>query len=424
METAGGEVDLHTHSTFSDGQLTPTELVRRAKAMGLRAVALTDHDNIDGVAEAVEAGAAEGIEVIPGVELSVEYREFKDVHLLGYYVDWRSTPLAEKLRNFQEVRESRGERILQRINDHLIGQGIHPMDFAEVRAAAHGSVGRPHIAQKLVEKGLARAIDDAFDRYLVPYNVPKAYFTPTEAVKMVDGARGVVVLAHPMVLTKDRNFLNLMLADFKELGVSGLEAYYGDFAKSEISACRKLAQQHGLVATGGSDFHGEGFPFRLGRLRDNQAIPYQVVRDLRRAFFARFPMLIGICGLDSGIAVQLVREAARQIDAEAILGDLSGIRSDLASRNVGNRSVVALVTGGGIEDVQALEVLGAELDLRPCLVWYDRDQGSAWPIEIKGYPEAGRGGGPPSIKLALEQIREESPGTMAEHLLHMVALLT
>lgn len=422
MRAASGDVDLHIHSSFSDGELAPTELVRRAKAMNLRAVALTDHDNIGGVVEAVETGFEEGVEVIAGVELSVEYREFKDIHLLGYYVDWQSAPIGEKLRNFQEVRESRGERILKRINDHLMRQGMEGIDFAEVRARARGSVGRPHIAQELVEHGLAEGINDAFDRYLVPHNVPKAYFTPAEAVEMIGAARGVVVLAHPMIIAKDRGVLERVVVEFKELGILGLEVYYGDSTRPDISLCRELAREHGLVVTGGSDFHGEGFHFRLGRLRDGRPIPYQVVLDLRRAYFARYPVMIGIAGLGPALGARLVQEAALQIEAEALPDGLAAAIQSGGPLRKARRSVVTWLAEGGTRDERSLKECAARSDLIACLVRYDQGTGGASLRPKEGMTRSDRGAALRIITLSGHEAQTEPLEIAAHHLLHMVTL--
>jgi len=422
MDPLDGQVDLHTHSNFSDGELTPTELVRRAKELGLWSISLTDHDNVDGLAEAVGAGFAEGVEVIPGVELSVEYRAMKDIHLLGYYVDWRSEVMRQRLRNFQEVRESRGEKILQRINVHLIRQGLRAIDYAEVRALARGSVGRPHIAQKLVEHGVAAGVNDAFDRYLVPFDVPKAYFTPAEAVEIIGAARGIVALAHPMVFTKDRGLLEQVVSEFKELGILALEAYYGDFTPSEISACRQIARQHGLVATGGSDYHGKGFPFQLGRLRDGRAIPYQVVRDLRRAYFQRYPVLIAVCGLRASLGEALVREAALDIGADSSSNALAASSGGRSSSCGKERSLVTLLAADDIKAERSLAECAQRAGLVPCVVRCDRDLPRAAVQPEGDWGQARPGTVPLRIFLDGRQMRSEPPEVAAQRLLHAVAL--
>lgn len=417
-----GQVDLHIHSRFSDGELTPAELVQRAKAMDLKAVALTDHDNIDGVAEAVEAGFADGVEVIPGVELSVAYREFKDIHLLGYYIDWCDEAIGKKLRKFQEVRESRGEKILQRINGHLKHRGIEAVDFAEVRAVARGSVGRPHIAQMLVERGLAYGINDAFDRYLVPYDVPKAYFTPAEAVEMIGAARGVIALAHPMVLTKNPSVLERLVVDLKEIGIFAVEAYYGDFTRPEISVCHQLARKHGLAITGGSDFHGERFPFRLGRLRDGGTIPYQLVRELRRAYFGRYPVFIGISGLDATLGGRLAREAALQIEAECLPDGLAAIAGGGEGCGDARHSVVAWLGEDGGDAERELKERATRHGLIVCLVRYDQDLQDANVNLTNRRTQAYQGGAPLTISLGAQQVRAEFLKIAAQRLLHTVAL--
>ena len=169
-------VDLHLHSIFSDGVLTPTALVAEAAALGLRAIALADHDNVDGVPEALAAGREHGVEVVSAVELSVLWEDFSDIHLLGYAFDHENTALQEALAEFRDFRSGRSERILTNVNQRLLAEGRKPLEFIDVRERAGGTIGRPHIGQALLAAGYVSDMEGAFVRYLVPCNEPKRFF--------------------------------------------------------------------------------------------------------------------------------------------------------------------------------------------------------------------------------------------------------
>jgi predicted metal-dependent phosphoesterase TrpH len=161
-------VDLHLHSLFSDGILTPTELVAEAASLGLRAIALADHDNVDGIPEALAAGLKYDVEIIPAVELSVQWEELSDIHLLGYDFDHNNAALRKALAEFRDFRAGRSERILVNINHRLTGEGRQPLDSADVAKRAGGTIGRPHIGQALLVAGYVKDMEEAFTRYLVP----------------------------------------------------------------------------------------------------------------------------------------------------------------------------------------------------------------------------------------------------------------
>lgn len=267
-------VDLHLHSTCSDGTLSPTEVVRRAAEAGMTAVALCDHDNIDGVAEAMAAGATLGVEVLSGVELSVVWGAFQDIHLLGYGFDPDDTRLCESLRSFRQFRETRNEQIVLRVNERLIAEGRAPLDLAEVRRRAGGTVGRPHIAMALLDAGYVRDGDDAFERYLVPCNVEKRFFPADEAIALIHGAGGLAVLAHPPFITRDRTAYLGLLEELVAMGLDGIEAYNSGADNEEVDWQITQARRRGLLVTGGSDFHGvTKEDIRIGCGRGNLRIP-------------------------------------------------------------------------------------------------------------------------------------------------------
>jgi len=277
-------VDLHLHSTFSDGVLAPAELVASAAKLGLRAIALADHDNVDGVPEAIEAGRKYGVEVIPAVELSVLWQEFNDLHLLGYAFDYDDPDLQKALEEFRIFRAGRSERVLANVNRRLVEEGRLPLPFAEVTRRAGGTIGRPHIGQALVEAGYVNCLDDAFTLYLVPCNEPKRFFPIVEAIGLIHDAGGCTVLAHPPFIGVSEERLDSLLDEFIAMGLDGLEAYNSGTGNDGIDRYVSLARRKGLIVTGGSDFHQ---PVRggivMGVGRGNLKIPYRCVEEIRHA---------------------------------------------------------------------------------------------------------------------------------------------
>lgn len=275
-------VDLHLHSTYSDGVRTPAELVTMASQLGLQAIALADHDTVDGVDEALAAGAACGLEVLPALEFSVSFGSYRDVHLLGYLLDHRDPGLLETLKDFRDKRETRGEAIVDRINEKLSIEGKGPISKAEVAALAGGALGRPHIAQVLMAKGYARGMQDAFTRYLIPCDVPKRYFPADEALDTVRRLGGVAVLAHPTTITTERDTLTGVIDALCAMGLDGLEAYNNICSEQESAFLLGHAEKLGLVWTGGSDYHGIEEGINMGSGRGGMAVPYSCVEKLQR----------------------------------------------------------------------------------------------------------------------------------------------
>ncbi|PLX81803.1 MAG: phosphatase [Desulfuromonas sp.] len=278
----GKLVDLHLHSNYSDGIHPPGEVLRMAAAAGLAAVAIADHDNIDGIDEALAAGRQYGVEVLSAVELSVVWEEYRDIHILGYGFDHHHPELCLALREFREFREGRSARIVERINEMLRGEGRATIDFEQVRSRAGGTVGRPHIAMALIEKGVVSSNEEAFRRYLVPCNVSKRLFPIAEAIELVHRAGGVAVLAHPPFITDDRKVFEGLLDIFVGLGLDGVEAYNSGATNADIDWYITLARRRDLIITGGSDFHGlEGGEIVIGGGRGNLKIPYRCVDEVR-----------------------------------------------------------------------------------------------------------------------------------------------
>jgi len=246
-------IELHAHSTASDGVLDPADLVARAAAVGVTTLALTDHDTVAGCPAAIAAGAGLGVEVVPGIELSVRV-DRGTFHLLGYFAEPEPPALMARMDEIAGSREHRNAEIYAR----LAGLGV-PVDERDVRARATGRVGRPHIAAAMVAAGYCADTIDAFDRYLgseAPAYVAAGAIGPEEAVRLVKSAGGAASLAHPGTLLLDAAELRALVASLVPAGLDAIEAFRGDTPLSEQEGYAALAAEHGLLATGGSDYHG------------------------------------------------------------------------------------------------------------------------------------------------------------------------
>jgi len=247
-------LDLHLHTTHSDGSCTPTEVVGLAHQAGVTALAITDHDITTGLVEANVAGESFGIEVIPGVEISSTLGN-SELHILGYFLDWQDTRLNERLKTLRDSRHRRNPKIVERLQS----LGID-LTYDEVRAlAGSDSVGRPHIARALMDKGVVSSAKEAFDRFLADGKsayVPRDLPSPTEAIHWIKAARGLAVLAHPTWLRCTEQSLVELVRQLKADGLDGIEVYYSTHAARQTREYLSLAQQLGLLVTGGSDFHG------------------------------------------------------------------------------------------------------------------------------------------------------------------------
>ena len=266
---AGRRIDLHSHTVVSDGTLTPTQLVELAARKGLAAIAITDHDHTGALDEARRAGERLGVEIVPGVELSVAY-EKGDVHLLGYLLDPDEPRLAARLAEFRETRARRGVEIVAKLR--ALGVDVTLEDVGGLAASggtpARGpptpppqSIGRPHIARALVEKGIVASVQEAFEKWLAddgPAYVPKAKLAAAEAAALVHGAGGVAVLAHPGLIREGG--MTRVVRALAALGLDGVEVEHPRHTSDTRRTLRALAKELDLVETGGSDFHGENKP--------------------------------------------------------------------------------------------------------------------------------------------------------------------
>jgi 3',5'-nucleoside bisphosphate phosphatase len=246
---AGG-VDLHTHTIASDGTLRPCELVAEAARRGVRVLAVTDHDSTNGLAEAIETARQHPpLTIVPGIEINCDV-EGAEIHILGYCMDYEAAWFQDFCRAQREERRARVHRTVERLAD----LGL-PIDVERVFALVQeGSAGRPHVARVMLELGYVKSVREAFDRYLAagrPAHVPRRKLTPEDAVRLLRKAGGVPVFAHPGLADRDELVPSLVAA-----GLMGIECYYSEHSPAQRGAYLDLCREHGLIATGGSDFHG------------------------------------------------------------------------------------------------------------------------------------------------------------------------
>jgi len=243
-----GVVDLHVHTTASDGEYSPAEVVHKACGLLLACIAITDHDTTDGIEEALVAATDTKLQVIPGVEISTDIPR-SEVHILGYYVAYQEPSFQARLALFRESRLNRAQRMIAK----LARMGL-PLDWRRIRQiAGAATVGRPHIARAMLEKGYVSSIDEAFDRYINrngPAYVERIKVSPPEAVQLILDAGGIPVLAHPL-------YESHLVPDLARHGLAGLEAYYTGYTPDETRFLLDLAAKYDLLVTGGTDFHGE-----------------------------------------------------------------------------------------------------------------------------------------------------------------------
>ena len=261
-------IDLHTHSTKSDGTFSPEELIRYAQAKGLSAIALTDHDTADGIEEALktaqilreEAQVPSGSsspavpDVIPGVELSTQYRG-RDIHVVGLFIDWRNSGFITKLREFADARIYRNQKMCR-----LLTEGGYPVNYKELLSFFPDTViTRAHFAQYMLEKGFISSIDEAFRKLIgddCPFFVPREKISPQDGVRFLLEYGAVPVLAHPLQYKMSDDQLCELLTSLCGYGLSGIEVYYSGYKPADTAYLSRLAEKFGLLPSGGSDFHG------------------------------------------------------------------------------------------------------------------------------------------------------------------------
>ena len=273
-------IDLHVHSNYSDGTCSPAELIQTASTCGLSAMALTDHDTVEGIPALLEAAKETdaALEIVPGTELSVEFRE-RDIHIVGLFIDYTHQGFHEMSEEMIARREARNAEMAERFRD----DGI-PIAIEDLKAGnADTVVTRAHFARRLIELGIVKNSAEAFKRYLnpqSPYYVPRKYITREQGIRMILEAGGVPILAHPLLYHLNEQEIRSLLSELKQYGLLGLEVKYSTYSKQDEAFAQKLAREFELLPSGGSDFHGSNKPaISLGTGMGNLAVAdvYMVV---------------------------------------------------------------------------------------------------------------------------------------------------
>lgn len=275
------QIDLHVHTSASDGELTPEQAVAYASGKGLAAIAITDHDTAAGAAEAMACAEKYGVEVVPGIEISTDYRGL-GVHILGYFIDPESPALRPVLDWIVADRKRRNHEIIE-----LMRRDGIDISAGELAEKYPGSViGRPHFAAELVERGLAESVQDGFERYL---NRGKKYFRPRtflpveEAIAAIKGAGGKAVFAHPLQYGLRQDALLALAVYLRDCGVVGMECLYSGYTPEDSEFLAKFAGSFRMCITGGSDFHGAGKPqIDMGSGKGELCVPYALLEELRK----------------------------------------------------------------------------------------------------------------------------------------------
>jgi len=267
------KVDLHVHTNASDGRFSPAEIIIKAHELQLAYIAVTDHDTVSGIIPALEAAKTLPYpKVIPGVEISTDIPE-GEVHILGYFIDYHNSELQAALENFRNSRLNRALKMTSKLQN--LGIDIEWKRVAEI--AGDSTIGRPHIAQAMLEKGYITAFKDAFNKYIgrnCPAYVPREKMTPVEAVQLVLQADGLPVMAHPFTVSNPE----VLIIQLKAAGLVGIEAYYNDYSANETKRLLNLAEQNNLCVTGGSDYHG--IDMNNETMMGDVDVPFKAVEQL------------------------------------------------------------------------------------------------------------------------------------------------
>ncbi len=272
-------VDLHVHSDKSDGSYSPSDLVSYALQKGLTAIALTDHDTIDGIDEAINAAKGTPLTVIPGIELSTEY-EGRDIHIVGLMIDKEEPEFRNKIQEFVDSRILRNQKMCQKLTEYGA-----PLTYEELITTFPGAViTRAHFARILLQKGYVKSLKEAFERYVgdhAPCFLPREKITPKDAIQLILNAKGIPVLAHPLLYGMGKERLQILIDYLKESGLQALEAIYCTYSPSEEQQMRSLAASNNLLISGGSDFHGKAKPgLDLGTGYGKLFVPKEVLDTL------------------------------------------------------------------------------------------------------------------------------------------------
>lgn len=274
------KIDLHTHSTASDGSMTPAELIRHVKASGLKAVALTDHDTTCGLAEAAIEAAAIGIELVRGVELAA-WQDKTELHIVGLDIDDTQPEFIAAMTEMQQIREDRNRRMVALMANAGVDITLEKLHEKE----GGGVLTRANFARYLVSVGFVTSIDEAFKRYLDngrPFYLPRTKITPKRAITLIKSAGGIPILAHPMLYKLGKETLEKYIRLLKEEGLEGIEVYYSTNSPSDDLYLSRLANKYALKYSGGSDFHGSYKPhIKIGTGKGRLVVPYDILEKLR-----------------------------------------------------------------------------------------------------------------------------------------------
>lgn len=274
-------VDLHVHSNKSDGSISPSDLISEARKKGLTAFALTDHDTVEGIEEAIKAAENADVRVIPGIELSTEY-EGKDIHIVGLFIDKEQSAFRKKIQEFVDSRILRNQKMCQKLTE----AGC-PLTYEELVGEFPDSViTRAHYAQILLKKGYTKSLKEAFERYIGdrgPCFVPREKITPEDGIKLILSAKGIPVLAHPLLYKMGEERLQKLIDRLKNAGLQALEAIYSTYTPSEEKQMCELAKRNGLLISGGSDFHGNAKPgLEIGTGYGKLYVPEEILSNLEK----------------------------------------------------------------------------------------------------------------------------------------------
>lgn len=266
-------VDLHLHTTASDGSMTPEELVKKAISLKYQVIAITDHDTVSGLAEGITTAKNKEIEVIPGIELNTDYKQ-NEIHILGYYIDYHNHILIDKLEQLKEMRFNRACKMVSRLQE--LGIDISWQEVLN-EAGKDSIIGRSHLGKILLKKDYVASWDEAFDRYIgigCPAYVSRKKITPLTAIKLIKNSGGAAVLAHPGLIDDQK-----LIPEIVEMGIDGLEVFYYEHSRTQISKYKNMAESLNLLITGGSDDHGPGNKdgIRLGKIH----LDYSIVENLK-----------------------------------------------------------------------------------------------------------------------------------------------
>jgi predicted metal-dependent phosphoesterase TrpH len=278
-------IDLHIHSTASDGSLTPADIIGHAQKINLAAIAITDHDSVDGSKEALQIGIPPSLHFLTGVEISAAHPPFfpgsGSFHILGYAIHLDDRDLNQALSKLQEARRNRNPEILKRLNKLGFRISLEEVN----QEVGEGQLGRPHIAYAMLKKGFVASVDEAFDKYLgtegLAY-VDKDRIECEQAIDIIRAAGGVAVLAHPALLNiENEQQLDVLIQDLIKIGLAGIEVYYPEHSPQQIRQYTQLAAKYDLLMTGGTDFHGSIMPeIKMGSGTGDLFVPYNLYKEL------------------------------------------------------------------------------------------------------------------------------------------------